>query len=224
LFYQTNGGLPSIAVPTAGMLGNCVVGANGTYSARVWIGGFNYPLTGALNAAGNDSEVVSRAANGLSNLTVTLHLDMTGATQMITGSVSNMSAVNPWTAPLVADLAANTPPVPSGLFDMFIAPEAGALNSPENYAVVAITRTTNGVIALSGSLADLTPVFQTVPVSQAGICPLYFSLYGGLGLAEGWINLTPGGVASGTITWIRPAGITNGLPFPLGFTNVLSVL
>jgi hypothetical protein len=222
LFYQTNGGLPDIAVQTAGMLGNCIVGTNGTYSARVYVGGFGYPLTGALNATGNDSEVVSRAAKGLSNLNVTLNLDMTGATETITGLVSNMSTVNPWTAPLLADLATNTLPVPAGNFGMLIAPEIGALNSPTNYGDVLITSTTNGIITLAGYLADETPVSKTVPVSEAGTIPLYCSLYGGLGLAEGWINLA-GGVPTGTITWIRPAGITNGLPFPPGFTNVLTV-
>ncbi len=222
LFYQTNGGNPNIAVQTAGLLGNCIVGTNGTYSARVYVGGFNYPLAGALNVTGNDSEVVSRAANGLSNLNVTLNLDMTGATETITGLVSNMSTVNPWTAPLLADLATNTLPVPAGNFGMLIPPAVGALNSPTNYGDVLIMSRTNGNITLSGCLADATPVSQTVPVSQAGTLPLYRSLYGGLGLAEGWINLA-GGVPTGTITWIRPAGITNNLPFPLGFTNVLTV-
>lgn len=222
LFYQTNGSLPNIAVQTAGMLGNCIVRTNGTYSARVYVGGFNYPLTGALNVTGNDSEVVSRAAKGLSNLNVTLNLDMTGATETITGLVSNMSTVNPWTAPLLADLATNTLPVPAGNFGMLIPPEIGALNSPPTDGDVLIMSTTNGIITLAGSLADSTPVSQIIPVSQAGTIPLYFSLYGGLGLAEGWINLA-GGVPAGTIAWIRPAGLTNGLPFPLGFTNVLAV-
>jgi hypothetical protein len=221
LFYQTNGSTPDIAVATAGMLGNCVVGASGIYSARVCIGGFNYPLAGALNSSGDDSEVVLRAANGLSNLTVTLHLDVTGATEMITGSVSNMSAANPWIAPLVADLATNTPLVPAEAFNVIILPECGVANSPTSCGVVLITSTTNGVVTLSGALADSTPVSQTVPMSQAGIIPLYISLYGGSGLAEGWINLSHD-MGSGTLTWIRPAGITNGLPFPLGFTNVVS--
>jgi hypothetical protein len=222
LFYQTNGGFPNVTVQTAGMLRNCVVGTDGTYSAKVVLGGFRYPFTGALDASGNDSEVVSRAASGLSNLTVTLHLDMTGATETITGSVSNMDAGNPWTAPLLADLATNTLPVPAGNFNMVIAPEVGALNSPTNYGDVLITSTTNGIITLSGSLADSTPVSQTVPVSQAGTIPFYLSLYGGLGLAEGWINIA-NGVASGTITWICPAGTPADPSFPLGFTNVLSV-
>jgi len=222
LFYQTNGGNPGIAVPTAGMLGNCVVGTSGTYSAGIQLGGFSYPLTGVFNAAGNDSEVVSRAANGLANLNVTLNLDMTGATETITGSVSSMDAGNPWTAPLVADLAANTLPLAAGNFGMLLPPEAGATNSPTTDGDVLITSASNGIITLAGWLADETAVSQTVPVSQAGTIPLYCSLYGGLGLAEGWISLA-GGVPTGTITWIRPAGISSGLPFPPGFTNVLTV-
>ena len=134
LFYQTYGGTPDITVQTAGMLGNCIVGTNGTYSARICLGGFNYPLTGALTSVtGNDGEVVSRAANGLSNLYVTLHLDMTGATELISGLVSNMSAINPWTAPLLADLATNALPVPAGNFGMLIPPQVGPTNSPTTY-------------------------------------------------------------------------------------------
>jgi len=222
LFYQTNGGLPNIAAPTSGLLRNCVVGSTGAYSARVLLRGCTYLLTGAFNMSGNDSEVVSRAVTENSSLNFTLHLDMTGATQMITGLVSNMSSVSPWTAPLLADLAANTAPVPAGQFNMVIPPQVGALNAPTNNGNVLVTVTTNGIVTLSGSLADSTPVSQTVPVSQAGIIPLYFSLYGGLGVAEGWI-IVGNGAASGTITWIRPAGIISGLSFPLGFTVLSAV-
>jgi hypothetical protein len=222
LFYQVNGNLPSITVPTAGLLGNCVVGTNGVYSASIYLGGFNYPLTGTLDASGNDSEIVSRAANGLSSLNVTLHLDMTGATQLISGSVSNMNSANPWTALLAADLATNALPVPAGNFNMLIPPELGASNSPQSAAYVLFTCTSSGTITLFGVLADGTFVSQTVPVSQNGTIPFYISLYGGLGLIEGWINLA-GGVPNGTMEWIRPAGITTANPFPQGFTNFLTI-
>ncbi|MGD0813390.1 MAG: fibronectin type III domain-containing protein [Verrucomicrobiota bacterium] len=221
LFYQTNGGNPAVAVPTAGMLENCIVGTNGYYSARLYIGGFNYPLIGALGMTGNDSEVVSRDANGLSSLNVTLNLDMTGASGMITGLVSNMFASNPWTAPLLADLAVNPPCVPAGNFDMLLLPDLGAPNSPAGDGGVLI-QSTNGAVTLAGFLADETVVSQNVPVSQVGSIPFYCSLYGGSGLIEGWINLA-GGVPTGAVTWIRPAGVTNSLPFPFGFTNVLNV-
>ena len=221
LFYQTNGGNPAVAVPTAGMLGNCIVGTNGAYSARIYLGGYNYTLTGVLSVTGSDAEAVSRAANSLPSLYVALNLDMTGASEMITGLVSNMSAANPWTAPLLADLATNTQSVPTGNLGMLLPPDSGAPNSPAADGSVLIS-STNGAVTLAGDMADETAVSQHVPVSQAGTIPFYSSLYGGSGLVEGWINLAEG-VPTGTVTWIRPAGVTNGLPFPLGFTNVLNV-
>jgi hypothetical protein len=223
LFYQTNGNLPNIAVQTAGLLGNCVVGPSGAYSAKLYLGGSNYPVAGAFSLSGDNSQVISRASQGLSNLNVTLHLDMTGATEAITGLVSNMSPANPWTAPLLADLAANPAPVPAGTFHMLVPPIPGALGLLTGTGNIVITSTATGIVTLSGTLDDLTSVSQTVPVSQDGTIPLYFSLYGGLGLTEGWVNLATNGNASGTITWIRPPGIVQGLLFPLGFTNVLSV-
>jgi hypothetical protein len=221
LFHQTSGSIPAVAVPTAGLLGNCVVGTSGAYTGRIHVGGFNYSLTGVLRVTGNDAEVVSRAANGLPSLYVTLNLDMTGASEMITGLVSNMSAANPWTAPLLADLATNAPSVPPGSFDMLLQPDLGAPDSPAAYGRMLI-QSTNGVVTLAGYLGDETLVSQNVPVSRAGTIPFYCSLYGGSGLVEGWINLA-GGAPNGSVTWIRPAGVTNSLPFPLGFTNVLNV-
>jgi hypothetical protein len=222
LFYQTNNGGPDIAVPTSGMLGNCIVGTNGVYNAKFYAAGGVYPLTGVLSATGNDSEVVSRAAKGLPNFSVTLSLDMTGSSRTITGLVANLSATNPWTAPLLANLATNALPVPAGEFGMLLLPQAGAANAPTADGSSSIVSGTNGIITLAGCLADETPFSQSIPVSQTGNIPFYCSLYGGSGLAEGWINLA-GGVPTGSITWIRPAGVRTGLGSPLGFTNVLAV-
>ena len=70
---------------STGLLGDCVVGQDGTYSASIYLGGVTYPLTGTFGTTGADSETVSRAAGGLSNLVVALNLDLTGASQSITG-------------------------------------------------------------------------------------------------------------------------------------------
>jgi len=221
LFYQTNGTVPDVTVQTAGMLGNCLVSTNGTYSANVYFYGSVYPLSGVLNASGKDTEVVSCAANGLPNLNVSLQLDMTGASQSITGAVSNMDTSNPWTAPLVATLATNALSVPAGDIDMVIPPQSGAVNAPLTACDFSIVSTGAGV-NLWGVLADGTSVIQTAPMSQNGSFPLYASLYGGSGLLEGWVNLA-GGVPSGTITWVCPTGISSLIPYPNGFTNVTTI-
>lgn len=224
LFYQTNESiLPDITVETAGLLSNCVVQTNGIYSASVSLGGFSYPLAGALDGSGDDSEVVSCAANGLSNLNVTLHLDMTGATGQITGSVSNMDAGNPWTSSLLADLATNALPVPVGSFSMLLTPPPTSQgNSPVYYGSGLLANSDAGVIVSEVVMPDGTSFSQSVPVAKDGTIPLYASLYGGLGLAEGWINLS-NGVPSGSITWVRPDGLPTVNGYPPGFTMVLSV-
>jgi hypothetical protein len=223
LFYQTNGNVPNIAEQTAGMLGNCVIGTNGAYSAKVYVGGFSYPLAGTLNTAGNDTETIFRSANSLPNLYVTLQLDMTGESGTLSGMISNMSSTSSWTAPLLADLAATTSPVPSGTVTMTIPAITGALGLLTGEGNIAIQIATNGMATMAGALDDLTAVSQTVPISKEGILPLYFNIYGGTGLVEGWISIA-NGAASGTITWIRPPGILTGLLIPAGFTDILSVL
>jgi hypothetical protein len=222
LFYQTNSALaPRIDAQSAGLLGNCAVGGDGTYSASVSLGGSSYPLTGSLGATGSDTEVVSRVANGLSNLVVTLNLDMTGLSQSMTGSVSNTDPTNPWNASLVALLATNALPVPPGAWYMTIPPaNADAPDSPQGYAIISISPA--GVATMAGNLYDGTSIVQSVPVCGNGSIPLYFSLYRGSGLIEGWISMA-GGLPTGTVTWIRPAGASSPVPYPDGFTNVVNI-
>jgi hypothetical protein len=223
LFYQTNGtNIPNIDPQSAGLLGNCVLSGGGAYSAKLYLGGYNYPLTGTLNAAGSDTEVVSRAANGLSNLVVSLNLDLSGASQSLTGVVSNTDPGNPWTAPLVAYLATNSPAVPPEFFVMDILADTNSPNSPQADSYVFIMPSANGTTSMIGSLADGTAVSQTVSMSQNGTIPIYFSLYGGAGVAEGWVNLA-NDQPTGTITWAHPAGVITAQPYPQGFTNVVSV-
>jgi len=224
LFYQTNGGvLPDINLQSAGLLANCVVGTNGTYSAHLRLGGFKYHLAGTLDMSGFDSEVVSRAGRGLSNLNVTLQLDMTGASGQMTGLVSNMDAANPWTAALLADLATNALPVVAGNFNIMLTPsQSAASNDPSNFLGTGLLiSSTTGIVTCSALLPDGTSVSQSVPLAKDGTIPFYASLYSGQGIAEGWINLA-NGVASGSITWIRPGQTIiwqNGQPI----TTVLSV-
>ena len=220
LFYQTNDGNPEVTEQTAGMLANCVVDTNGVYSARIRLGGFRYSMGGTFDASGNDSEIVSRAASGLADLNVTLHLDMTGETQMMSGAVSSVDAGNPWSASLLADLATNSQIVPTGSFDMVLAP--GGPDSLDGSGNIWISSDASGTVTLFGSLSDGTVLSQTDSLSQDGTMPLYFNLYGGLGLLEGWVNLT-NGAPSGTLTWIRPSGVTVGGVVLPGITNLLNM-
>jgi hypothetical protein len=220
LFFQTNGVVTNLTVQTAGMLANCVVGPAGAYGATVRVGGNNYSLAGTFNNGGADSEVINRTGSDLSNLLVALQIDMTGESGTISGTVTNM-ATNGWTACLLANLATNTAAVPAGPFTLFIPPISASPGTETGLGSIAVTNN-KGMVTMSGYLDDLTVVSQTVPMSASGTVPIYFDLYRGLGLAEGWVNLS-NGVPSGTITWIRPSGILTGTLIPAGCTNVLSV-
>jgi hypothetical protein len=220
LFYQTNGQSPKVAVATAGLLGNCLVQASGMYSAKLYIDGNAYPVTGTFNGTGDDIEVISRATNDLPALTVVLHADLTGASQIITGTVSSMWTSITWTAPLVADMTSTSATVAAGAWRVIIPPAAGLPNSPQGYAVISVGE--GGVATIAGRLYDGSLILQTVPVSNNGLVPMYFTLYGGSGLLEGWVSLSSG-TPTGTMTWIRPANANSPIPYPTGFTNVVSV-
>ncbi len=222
LFYETNGNqLPEMDAASTGLLGNCVVGQDGTYSASIYLGGVTYPLTGTFGTTGADSETVSRAAGGLSNLVVALNLDLTGASQSITGSISNTDPADAWNSPLTALLATNELAVPPGAWYVTIPPLDGSvLTAPQGFAILSMSST--GVATLLGQLYDGTTISQSVPVAGNGSLPLYFSLYRGQGLIAGWISLT-GGLPTGTVTWIRPTDAISPILESGGFTNVVNI-
>jgi hypothetical protein len=215
LFYQTTGhGSPAITESTAGFLGNCVVAANGAYSAKLYVGGLAYSLAGVFDISGNASATIPRAGAGLSNLTAILHLDLINGTRQITGAISSTTGGNAWTAPLVGDRATNAFPQLAEVV-LYILPGSSA-NSSTNYGG-ASGLVVNGVLSLSGTLEDGTAIAQTVPISKDGNVPLYVNLYNNSGLLEGWINLA-GGVVTGNLTWICPAS-----PFQPGFNTVVPI-
>lgn len=222
LFYQTNGTeTPNVQLASAGMLQNCNVKTNGSYNAQLLMQGYYYPFSGTLNASGQDVEIINRASNNLPNISVSLQIDLSGATKSITGVVSNMSATNVWTSPLLADLATNALPVNNGVITMIIPPVAGSPNSPTTSSRATIT-VSGGQATVSGQLADTMPLQQTVPIARDGTVPLHFSLYSGAGLMEGWVNIA-NGQANGMLSWVRPAGVPTAIQFPAGFTNVITI-
>jgi hypothetical protein len=200
LFFQTNtDGTPNITEASAGFLGNCVVTTNGAFSAKIYVGGLSYTFEGGFNGSGNANATISRPSQGLSNLTVIMNIDLINGTQQMGGSVSSTTAGNAWTSTLTADLATNAYSQLASI-NVLISPGSG--NAPTNYGVASGV-VTNSVLSLAGVLGDNTAISQTVPISNNGYIPLYFNLYNGDGLLEGWVNLSGGGM-SGNLTWIYP--------------------
>lgn len=219
LFYQTNLNGSAVTESTAGFLGNCLVSSNGTFSGTVSVGGVSYPLTGAFDVFGNTSAAIPRTGPGLSGLTAVLHLDLIYGTQEITGTVSSTTSGTAWTASLTAVRATNSYPMPVA-FSLLAFPGT-SVNSPTNFGW-ATGSIVNGVLSLSGQLGDFVTLSQTVPISKDGYVPIYANLYTNSGLVEGWLNLS-GSNVTGSLAWIRPAGIVLPAGFPSGFTNGVAV-
>jgi uncharacterized repeat protein (TIGR03803 family) len=213
LFFPSN----AVSGVTSGMLYNLVLQKTGAFSGKLLTIGTNYPFATNFDASG-------RADFSAGPLQVGLTLD-TGIPQ-ITGTVTNSSGT---TASLIADLASNV--LPSAGYTILFSPTTNvSSNSPPGDGYALVTNH-EGVVTLSGALADGTRYNQTVPVSRAGGVPVYASLYTrntntGRGLLLGWINLTNLQAAAPTnaLTWIKqkqlyhsPALYTN------GFTNILSI-
>jgi len=220
LFFQTNAaGAPAMTEATAGFFGNCVLAGNGTFSAKIYVGGRSCPLTGSFNISGNASATILGGGTGSSNLMAVLHVDLINGTQQITGAISSTNTGNAWTSPLVANLATNAYPNLTAV-SLSISP-GSSLNSPTNYGA-ALGYVANSVLSLSGQLGDTWVISQTVPISMNGNVPLYIDLYNNLGLLEGWINVA-GATPTGNLTWIRPSGINLPPGFPQGFDTVVEV-
>jgi hypothetical protein len=220
LFYQTNAlGAPAVADDTAGFLGNCSLTRNGSYSARVYLGGFSYSMSGAFNIFGNSSATISRSSAGLSNLVAVLQVDLISGTQQITGTISSVTAGGAWTSPLVADLATNAFPELIGA-NLLMSSELSGV-SPINFGQASGV-VVNGVLSLAGVLGGTVALSQTVPISRVGNVPIYIVPYGQRCLLEGWINLA-GGTVTGNLTWVCPSNVFMPIGFPPGTNAAVQV-
>jgi uncharacterized repeat protein (TIGR03803 family) len=182
-------------------------------------------FTGSLLMAGAHYSFGGQLTNGLVQATIprstlapvnlSLQLDLTQATDHVTGSVSNLA----WAAPLAGDLAvfnASTNIAPQQGRYTFLIPGAGALPEPAGDGWGTVTVNAAGSVSLSGSLADGTALAQTVPVSGSGEWPLYASLSGGQCLLLGWLAFPSdtNQALGGQVLWLKSA-----LPTAKYYTN-----
>jgi hypothetical protein len=202
LFDRTSaGGANSSLETTAGFLGNCVIKANGRYTARLACAGRHYSTSGTFNAKGDATEVVSRRNAGLPSLHIVLHVESAFGTGRITGLVSNMDAADPWVAALTACLSTNAfPPTTNILVLQPLAMDPSG-RAPDHGTGV-LTVATDGMVSLVGRFGDGTLFAQTVPIAGDASFPVYVSLSRQSGLLTGWMNLA-GGIPAGNLNWIR---------------------
>jgi hypothetical protein len=213
LFYLTNGdGSPAVSMESAGMLGNLAINSSGTYSGKLYLGNSSFPVAGTIDPYGNSEITVSRVAVAQPSLDVKLHLDSTLSSGQVTGSVSNMTSVanNRWCASVLGDSAA-----PGSLLSVDLGVTLTSADGSASAGIDYISLLGQG--SALGQLSDGAVFSQAAPLSIDGDLPIYASLYGGVGLVEGWLSLS-NGTPTGSLTWIRLSGAAQNPP---GFTNFL---
>jgi hypothetical protein len=214
LFGATNG----VAEATSGLLKGLTVSTKGAYSGTLLISGASHTISGSFTASGESSNYITRTTKLGGPLIVEMTLGLNDSPPQITGTVSNTltSAVGN----LVAYRA-----VTSGTaeYTMLLAPSDLALPGvPPGYGYLLMARK-NGVLTISGNLADGTALTQSVPVvtgTDGNEVPLFDSIYANTGLLTGWLSLASNTAPSGNLDWIKPA-TPKSLLYPAGITNVL---
>jgi hypothetical protein len=121
-----------------------------------------------------------------------------------------MDLLAPWLASLTADSAAPTNGLPAETsFD--VAPVADG-----NWWGRLLVVNLPGQADILGLFSDAAFFSENVPISGALRAPIYASLYGGMGLLEGWLDMS-GDLPGGVLMWIKQAGVSS--LGSEGFTN-----
>ena len=202
-------GLIKVAVSDLGIIAANLYASNHyTLSNAFWIDG--------------QAEFQAARKGKLAPLIVRLRMDLTNGTDQIAGEITDGT----WIAPLTADRAvfnATTRPAPqAGQYT------AAFMNDPQGAAsgdaVATVSVDTGGILRLTGTLADGTPLSQTVGISKNGSWPLYVNLYGSKGSLLGWglfTNRNPSSI-EGEIQWLKLPSTAH--YYPHGLTNALQLI
>jgi hypothetical protein len=206
--------------------------ASGKYTGKLQLAGKRLPFSGQFGLDGKATNAVPRP--GTNALSMELTLD----SEQVHGEVSD--PVAGWEAELMGDRApvytgTSTSPY-AGNYTLLVtkedeSDEAGLAASEPDLEIGTGFGTlkvdAKGKAAFRVTLADGTAVAQTVPISKAGLWPLYVSLYGGKGSILSWVSLStnPAPEASlyGELNWSKPAQ-TAAKYYPDGFNAEMDIV
>jgi hypothetical protein len=199
LFYETN----QVQQQRAGYF-NLALTDKGSYSASLLTRGWKLKAKGKFDLTGCATNQIAAPDGSL--YTVTWAVAMDGS-DTIAGDVSASS----WTASLLGDrlvFNSKTNPAPqAGRYTFVILGTPGQPDAPGGDGYGTITVATKGTALLSGHLADETKFIVKPPLSKAGLCPAYGSLYSGQGAILGWIAFRdrPTTDLDAVLSWARPS-------------------
>jgi uncharacterized repeat protein (TIGR03803 family) len=217
LFYVTNSnGLfdvtNSAAADSSGLLQNLNVQTNGSYTAKLYIGGADFSINGGFDLSGNATNQITNNST-LGPLTLKMYLNFTNSPPQVTGSVSGTNG-GAWTASLTAEQTDTS--LAAAEYNLLIPPMT---NSPAGYGYALIAGNLGGTATVTGALADGAAFSENTAISKTGNLPIYAAPYSN-GLLMGLLSFT-NGVPRGNLNWIRPAA-ANSL-FTNGFADTILV-
>jgi len=165
LFSETNG----VTIGTSGSF-SLQVTRLGTYTATVLNDGRRLAMSGQFDAGGKAFKSVTRL--GTNALNIAWSLDLTGSDQ-ITGTIGSGN----WNADLTGDRATfnarTNPCLYVGKYTFVLPGIPGATLTPDGNSYGTVSIGSNGVVKLTGYLADKTSIAKSVPVSKNGEWPLF---------------------------------------------------
>jgi hypothetical protein len=173
----------------------------GAFSGKLLLGGGRFSFRGQFDINGNAVVAVSRGKL-LSPLNLTLSIDLTNGTDIVTGYLTDGAWVSEVTGDRNVFNPQFNPAKQAGLRDFI-------LQRADNVAVKAATGagsiTPSGMAKVTGQLEDGRTFHTSSMLSRKGDCPFYLSLNGGTEVVIGWLNFptNPSPTASGTVLWVR---------------------
>jgi hypothetical protein len=194
LFCETNG----VAQQSSGAF-TATTTTKTNFSGSLQIGSAHYSFSGKFDSHGF-AQVPAKRPNS-SALTVSLQLDLTPGSDLITGTVSTAG----WTAEMTGYRLAANGLAKAGRYTLIIAGTNSAAG-PDCEGIGAVTLNAAGKVALAGSMADGAKLSQSSSVVGPGLWPLYVPLYGGSGSIMSWVSFSnsPAAALGGALSWINP--------------------
>jgi hypothetical protein len=213
----------SAAIESAGFC-TLTLSSKGTYTGSIQLAGKHYSFKGTFNLTDSDTSI---PRGGNSALSAHFTLDPSGDADHLTGTITDGN----WTASLDARrpvFNAQNPAPFAGSYTVVIPGVSGSQTAPQGYGYGTLKIDAAGKGKFSGSLADGTPVTQTVTISQDGDWPFFGSLYHGQGVLWAPMTIDTSRASDdihGPLSWLKAQQSTKFYPdgFDVEVTGIGSV-
>jgi hypothetical protein len=203
--------------------------STGSFSGMVNLDGIAKSVRGTLNP--NTGNCAISVLNGATTWSLSLHLDLTGGTDRITGTLTQITGGIPGdVSNITADRAAfsataSVPAANRGTYTVVLPARASQTDAsvvyPQGAGVGQLTVAANGTVSLKATLADGRAITATGALSQNLTWPIFVSFTSRTGSLAGVATLDAdqddSDVTATNLAWYMNAGAST--YFPSGWPN-----